>query len=84
MVSVSKIHFKRIFPNPGKFLEKRMGEFKYDGCDADSPTGVIGLIEYFGAAEVLALSTRLCVVRRGAKHLHNFVVIILKEIHVVS
>ena len=57
-----------------------MGEFKYDGCDADSPTGVIGLIEYFGAAEVLALSTRLCVVRRGAKHLHNFVVIILKEI----
>ena len=48
-------------------------------CDGDSPTGVIGLIEHFGAAEVLALSVRLRVVRRGAKHLHNFVVVVLKE-----
>ena len=48
--------------------------------DIDSPAGVIGLVEHFGAAEVLALSARLRVVRGGAEHLHDLIVVVLKEL----
>ena len=46
---------------------------------ADSPARVIGLIEYLGAAEVLALRVGLRVVRGGANHLHHFVIVVLEE-----